>query len=50
MLLIVTAQAQETEYLLEEVVVTATKRGDQNIQSIAGGIHLLSGDDLDKKV
>lgn len=48
-LLIATAHAQETEHLLEEIVVTATKRGDQNIQSIAGGINLLSGNDLDKK-
>jgi len=34
---------------IEEVIVTATKRGDTDIQSIAGGIHALSGDDMESK-
>jgi iron complex outermembrane recepter protein len=35
--------------VIEEVVVTATKRGDQNVQDIAGGINALSGDDLEDR-
>lgn len=34
---------------IEEVVVTATKRGETDVQSIAGGVHALSGDELDAK-
>ena len=34
---------------IEEVVVTATKRGETDIQSIAGGVHALSGDELDAR-
>ncbi|MFT5349269.1 MAG: iron complex outermembrane receptor protein [Planctomycetota bacterium] len=39
-------QLQTQAAVIEEVVVTATKRGDQSIQDIAGGINALSGDDL----
>ncbi len=35
--------------VIEEVIVTATKRGDQNIQSIAGGINVLGGEDLEDR-
>ncbi len=42
-------QLQIQAAVIEEVVVTATKRGDQNIQSIAGGINALSGDDLEDR-
>lgn len=35
--------------ILEEVVVTATKRGAQNIQDIAGAITALDGNDLSEK-
>jgi outer membrane receptor protein involved in Fe transport len=34
---------------LEEVIVTATKRGDIDVQSIAAGIYALSGSDLDNR-
>lgn len=34
---------------IEEIVVTATKRGETDIQSIAGGINAISGDDLEAK-
>ncbi|MBI2970290.1 MAG: TonB-dependent receptor [Gammaproteobacteria bacterium] len=34
---------------IEEIVVTATKRGETDIQSIAGVIHAISGDELDEK-
>ncbi len=42
-------QLQTQAAVIEEVIVTATKRGDQNIQSIAGGINALSGDDLEDR-
>jgi outer membrane receptor protein involved in Fe transport len=35
--------------VIEEVIVTATKRGDTDIQSIAGGIHALDGDTLEAR-
>jgi len=35
--------------VLDEIIVTATKRGDANIQDIAGAVHALSGDGLDEK-
>lgn len=35
--------------VIEEVVVTATKRGEQNIQDIAGAVNALSGEDLEAK-
>jgi outer membrane receptor protein involved in Fe transport len=42
-----TAQAQDESHRgIEEVIVTATKRGDTNVQDIAGGIHALGGDAL----
>lgn len=44
-----TMHAQIHAAVIEEVIVTATKRGDQNIQSIAGGINALSGDDLEDR-
>ena len=34
---------------LEEVIVTATKRGDTDVQSIAAGIYALSGSELDNR-
>ncbi len=34
---------------IEEVIVTATKRGDTDIQSIAGGIHAIGGADMEAK-
>ena len=43
-----TALAQ-TKGVIEEVVVTATKRGAQNVQDIAGAINALTGDYLDEK-
>jgi outer membrane receptor protein involved in Fe transport len=42
-----TAQVSAAE--IEEVVVTATKRGDIDIQSIAGGVHAVTGADLAEK-
>ena len=41
-----TAYAQN---VLEEVIVTATKRGDMNIQTIPGSIHAISGIALEDK-
>ncbi len=42
-----TAQAQETgPRMIEEIIVTATKRGDTNVQDIAGTVNALGGDTL----
>jgi iron complex outermembrane receptor protein len=41
-----TAYAQN---VLEEVIVTATKRGDMNIQTIPASIHAISGVDMEDK-
>ncbi|MFQ5661489.1 MAG: TonB-dependent receptor plug domain-containing protein, partial [Gammaproteobacteria bacterium] len=49
LLLLFYAPQAQTGAVLEEVIVTATKRGDQDIQSIAGSIDALSGSDLDEK-
>ncbi len=35
------------DMVLEEVIVTATKRGNIDVQTIAGGIHALDGDSLE---
>lgn len=39
-----------SEWALEEVVVTARKRGDQSIQDISGSIQALGSEDLEKAV
>ena len=33
---------------IEEIVVTATKRGEVSVQDIAGGISAITGDTIDK--
>ena len=53
-LVIPNATSQETKTgfaskVLEEIIVTATKRGDQNIQDIAGAISVLGGEALDDR-
>lgn len=39
-----------SEWALEEVVVTARKRGDQSIQDISGSIQALGSEDLEKSI
>ena len=53
-LVIPNATGQETgsgfsSKVLEEIIVTATKRGDQNIQDIAGAVSVLGGEALDDR-
>ncbi|MEJ8568013.1 TonB-dependent receptor [Elongatibacter sediminis] len=48
LLALVTASAPAfAQAVLEEVIVTATKRGDIDVQSVAGGIYAVGGDSLD---
>lgn len=46
LVLATTATSAWADLVLEEVIVTATKRGDTDIQSIAGAIHALDGNSL----
>lgn len=48
-LLTVAFPAQLLAAELEEIIVTATKRGDTDVQSIAAGIYALSGSELDNR-
>jgi outer membrane receptor protein involved in Fe transport len=47
--LTVAVPAQLSAAELEEIIVTATKRGDTDVQSIAAGIYALSGSELDSR-
>lgn len=47
LLLVLGAGSVQAQQAIDEIVVTATKRGEMSIQDIAGGIQAISGETLD---